>query len=56
MAIMDYNSSINAAEAHGEERMANLMQRLYAEGRNDDAVKAASDKTYRQKLYQELHI
>ena len=68
MAIMDYNSSINAAEARGEkrgeargekrgeERMANLMQRLYAEGRNDDAIKAASDKTYRQKLYQELHI
>ena len=64
MAIMDYNSGINAAEErgekrgeeNGEQRMSALMQHLLAKGRTDDALKATSDKEYRQKLYKEFNL
>ena len=56
MAIMDYNSGMNAAEKRGEARMAVLMQRLIADGRTEDALKASSDTEYRNKLYKELDI
>jgi predicted transposase/invertase (TIGR01784 family) len=56
MAIMDYNSGMNAAEKRGEARMAVLMQRLIADGRTEDALKASSDAEYRNKLYKELDI
>ena len=56
MAIMDYNSGMNAAEKRGEARTAVLMQRLIADGRTEDALKASSDTEYRNKLYKELDI
>ena len=64
MAIMDYDSCINAAEErgekrgeeNGEQRMSALMQQLLSKGRMDDALKATSDKEYRQKLYKEFNL
>ncbi|MDD6120546.1 MAG: Rpn family recombination-promoting nuclease/putative transposase [Selenomonadaceae bacterium] len=64
MAIMDYNSGMNAAEErgekrgeeNGEQRMSALMQQLLSKGRMDDALKATSDKEYRQKLYKEFNL
>ena len=43
-------------EARGENRLASLMQKLFALGRNDDAQRAASDQDYRNNLYRELNI
>ena len=42
--------------AKGENKMAELMQKLFALGRVDDAQKAASDQIYRNQLFQELNI
>lgn len=60
MAIMDYNSGMNAAEERGEktgeQRMSALMQKLLSDGRTQDALKATSDKEYRKKLYKEFSI
>ena len=43
-------------EARGENRLASLMQKLFALGRNDDAQRAASDQDYRNNLFRELNI
>ena len=40
----------------GENKMADLMQKLFALGRVDDAMKAASDKTFRDQMFQEFEI
>ena len=60
MAIMDYNSGMNAAEkrgeAHGEARMAALIERLIADGRIEDARKASADAEYRNELYKEMNL
>ncbi|MCD8327271.1 MAG: hypothetical protein LUC90_11530 [Lachnospiraceae bacterium] len=44
------------AHNEGEEKMAELVRRLYEAGRNEDALRAATDKEYRRKLYEELGI
>jgi predicted transposase/invertase (TIGR01784 family) len=56
MAIMDYNSGINAAKKQGEARLSSLMQCLHKAGRDEDAFKAAADEQYRQKLYKEFAL
>ncbi|MDD6126701.1 MAG: Rpn family recombination-promoting nuclease/putative transposase [Veillonellaceae bacterium] len=64
MAIMDYNSGMNAAEkrgeargeTRGEARMAALVQRLITDGRTGDALKASSDAEYRNALYKEMNL
>lgn len=40
----------------GETRLADLMGKLLADGRTEDAKLAASDKTTRKKLYREYGI
>ena len=40
----------------GENRLAELLQILSAEGRNDDIRRAISDQVYREQLYQEAGI
>lgn len=37
----------------GEEKMAGLTKLLVEECRYDDAIRAASDKAYRERLYEE---
>ena len=56
MAIMDYNSGINAAKKQGEARLSSLMQCLHKAGRDEDAFKAAADEQYRQRLYKEFAL
>ena len=43
-------------EARGENRLASLMQKLFALGRNDDAKRAASDQDFRNNLFREFNI
>ena len=43
-------------EARGENRLASLMQKLFALGRNDDAQRAASDQEFRNNLFREFNI
>ena len=40
----------------GESRLAELLQILSAEGRDDDIRRAISDQIYREQLYQETGI
>jgi len=40
----------------GEARLAELINRLSADHRSADILKATTDKTYRQKLYKEYNI
>ena len=43
-------------EAKGEKKLSDLFRSLEEAGRKDDAFKAASDASYRQKLYKEFGI
>ena len=60
MAIMDYNSGMNAAKEDGEERgqkrMKELIKRLRDEQRNDDIDRAVTDDEYCNKLFDEFGI
>ena len=47
---------IKQGEKQGEKKLAELMQKLFALGRNEDAVRAASDPAFREQLYQEFAI
>lgn len=40
----------------GEEKMAKLVRLLLAEGRYEDALRAATDKQEREKLFQEFAV
>lgn len=42
--------------AIGENKMADLMQKLFSQGRVEDAQKAASDQAYRNSLFKEFNI
>ena len=42
--------------AEGENKMADLMQKLFSQGRVDDAQRAASDQAYREELFKEFQI
>ena len=60
MAIMDYNSGMNAAkelgEKTGEEKMAKLVDLLSEADRYDDLKKASRDPQYRAELYKEFNL
>ena len=60
MAIMDYNSGMNAAkelgEKNGEEKMAKLVDLLSEADRYDDLKKASRDPQYRAELYKEFNL
>lgn len=64
MAIMDYNSGINAAEKRGEERgekrgeerMRKLAQILLQKNRIEDLKRASTDNTYCEHLYREYKL
>ena len=43
-------------EARGESRLANLISRLFADGRADDAKKASEDEEARKQFYREYGI
>lgn len=56
MAIMDYNSAMEASEEKGEERFAQLIHQLSEQGRTEDIARVSVDKVYRQKLYREFDL
>ena len=56
MAIMDYNSGLNAAEERGEKRMKALIKRLSDAQRNDDISRAVTDDEYCNKLFDEFGL
>ena len=63
-AIMDYDSQMSSSreegirigEERGEDRLNRLNEILMKNHRIDDLMKAISDKTYREKLYQEYGL
>ena len=66
MLLTEYNEAeamklfeldgIRMGRAEGENKMADLMQKLFSQGRVDDAQRAASDQTYREELFKEFQI
>ena len=68
MAIMDYNSGMNAAEKRGEARgeargkneertrFSKLIQILKANGREEEVFRMAANPEFLQQLYQEFHL
>ncbi len=64
MAIMDYNSGLESAEARGEargekrgeDRTVQLFAKLHAEGRDEEAFRAMSDAALREKLFHEFRL
>ena len=68
MAIMDYNSGMNAAEKRGEERgekrgekrgearMKKLTQLLLQQNRIEDLNRASTDNTYCEQLYRKYKL
>lgn len=47
---------IHQGRQEGINSMNKLIQQLFAEGRQEDLVQAATDAMYRQKLFAEYHI
>jgi len=47
---------IAEGEKKGEDRLARLLEKLFALNRNQDAVRAASDPEFRKQLYTELEL
>ena len=45
---------IKIGKIEGENKLANLISKLMTSGRNDDALKAASDEEARKKFYKEF--
>ena len=43
-------------EKKGERRLAELITRLFSDGRGSEVEKAASDEQYRAKLFKEFQI
>ena len=43
-------------QQEGEDKLARLIDALIKADRNNDIAKVAADKSYREKLYNELHI
>ena len=68
LAQMDHDSQIESArtegitegiaigQSKGENRLGQLMTRLFSLGRQQDAEKAANDVAYREKLYLEFGL
>ena len=60
LAQMDHDSQIESArtegKTEGENRLGQLMTRLFSLGRLQDAQKAANDMAYREKLYLEFGL
>nr|WP_304971482.1 hypothetical protein [uncultured Acetatifactor sp.] len=47
---------VTIGEARGETKLSSLLERLYEQGRDEEAKQAVLDTTARARLYQELHI
>ena len=45
-----------AGEEKGEQKLANLVNVLIADGKTDEVARAASDKDYRDSLYKKYAI
>ena len=56
LAQMDHDSQIESARTEGENRLGQLMTRLFSLGRQQDAEKAANDIACREKLYLEFGL
>ena len=56
MAIMDYQSGIDAAEERGEKRMMMFLKKLKMEGRDEDINRMLEDENYRKQLYLEFRL
>ena len=52
----ELNEERNQGIEQGENIFANLMQKLFADGRIADAEKAAQDASYRDKLMKEYSV
>ena len=50
--VLEYGEERGKIE--GENRLGNLISKLMTAGRNDDALKAASDEEARKKFYKEF--
>ena len=50
------NEGRDEGREEGESHLAELMQKLFESGRNEDAVRAASDPEYRKQLYQDFSL
>ena len=46
----------NIGRAEGENKLGELISKLMNDGRNDDALKAATDKVARKKFYEEFDM
>ena len=47
---------VTIGEARGETKLSSLLERLYEQGRDEEAKQAVLDTTARARLYQELRI
>ena len=56
MRIASLDRAEARGEARGESRLANLISRLFADGRADDAKKASEDEEARKQFYREYGI
>lgn len=66
MCIFEYNEELHLKTVKeegveegieiGENRLAELLKYLNANGGQEDIIRAISDSGYRQKLYKELHL
>jgi len=64
MAIMDYNSGLESAEARGErrgekrgeDRTVQLFAKLHSAGRDEEIFRAMSDEALREKLFREFRL
>lgn len=64
IATMDYNSNMRGAKEEGEavgikkgeDRLSNLIQRLFADHRAEDVLNVTKDKELRERLYREYGI
>lgn len=51
-----YNEGVAQGRAEGEQKLTNLMEKLFSLNRTKDAQKALTDLEYREKLYMEFGI
>lgn len=57
VVMCEYIDMLEArGQARGENRLAALLTKLYALGREEDARQAVKDENIRKQLYQELRI
>ena len=52
----DFYEAETKGEAKGAEKMARLLNRLYEDGRKDEAQRVGTDPVLREKLYADYQI